>query len=290
MAEQKVAIVSDTTLDVPDEICRDLGVQLAPVNVLAGEHSYKDRIEISIEEANRLMLEGQVRLSTSAVAPADWLRAFEKASQISKEIVAFSISPGLSSTYSSALSAAELLEEGEVHVVDAKTILSSMGLVVLECARRAKAGADLDEILSRAERLVSRVRMVVTSAGRSFAKGGGRYSGEGVPESDEGLPIFRIWANGWKEIDRAPTRKEAIDRLFHWMAKDLEEVGYEDGMSLKVAVDHIVCPEEAAYLRDRIAEIHHPKELFLWKIGPTAGIHLGPGTVGMGYLADFDLT
>lgn len=290
MAEQKVAIVSDTTLDVPDEICEELGVHLAPVNVLAGEHSYKDRLEISIEEANKLMLEGTVRLSTSAVAPADWLEAFEKATEISKEIVAFSISPKLSSTYASALSAAELLEDGHVHVVDTKTILSSMGLVVQECARRAKAGADLDEILSVAGRLIEKVRMVVTSNSRAFAKDGGRYRGEGVPESEEGLPIFRIWEIGWKEIDRGPTRQACLDKLLDWMAKDLEEVGYAPGMPLKVALDHVVSLDEATYLRNRIQERYRPKELFVWKIGPTAAVHLGPGTVGMGYLADDDLT
>ncbi len=286
MPDRKVAIVSDSTLDLPDELVADLSISLSPVHVLAGDRSWKDRLEISIEEANRMMLEGKERLTTSGATPADWLGAYEEAVKLAKEIVAFSIAPTLSATYQGAVSAAELLEDGNVTVIDAKTILASMGLVVQECARRAKDGATKDEVVALASRLLPKVRMVVTSNSRSFAKGGGRYRGEGVAETDEGLPIFRIWELGWKEIDRATTREEALDRLFIWMKHDLEEVGYRKGDPLKVAVDHIVCPEEARALSDRLERDYHPDELFIWQIGPTAGAHLGPGTIGFAYLTD----
>ncbi len=284
MPKQLVAVVSDSTCDLPDGVLEDLGIPLAPVHVQAEDKSYRDRIDISIEEANAIMLAGKVKLTTSAATAADWLLAYEQAGELAPELIAFSISPQLSATFAGANSAAELWEGGSVTVLNAQSILASMGLVVRQCGRAARAGGSQAEVVAMAERLLPRTRMVVASGQRSFAKAGGRYQGDEVPAEDEGLPIFRIWEKGWREIDRAQTRADSIDRLFRWMAADLEELGYRPGDPLLVAVDHFACPQEAVAIRDRIEALYHPQELDVWQIGPTAAVHLGPLTVGMGYL------
>jgi DegV family protein with EDD domain len=279
-----VAVVSDSTCDLPDPLLAALGIPLAPVHIQAEDRSYRDRLDMSIDEANAIMLAGKTRLTTSAATAADWLEAYEKALPLAPELVALSISPLLSATFAGANAASELLEGGSVTVINAQTILAAMGLVVRQCARAAQSGQSRDQVVALAEHLLPRVKMVVASMYRSFAKAGGRYQGDAVPESDEGLPIFRIWEKGWMEIDRADKRAASIDRLFHWMDADLQELGYVRGNPLLVAVDHFACLEEAEAIRDRIEHLYHPQELDLWQIGPTAAVHLGPGTVGMAYL------
>ncbi len=284
MSQQLVAVVSDSTCDIPDPVLAELGIPLAPVHIQAEDKSYRDRLDMSIEEANSIMLAGKIRLTTSAATAADWLEAYEKALPLASELVAFSISPLLSATYAGANTGAELLDGGSVTVINAQSILASMGLVVRQCARAAQGGQSRADVVALAEHLLPRVRMVVASMYRSFAKAGGRYQGDGVPEGEDGLPIFRIWEKGWKEIDRADTRQASIDRLFHWMDSDLKEVGYVPGNPLLVAVDHFACLEEATAIHRRIQDLYHPQELDLWQIGATAAVHLGPGTVGMAYL------
>jgi DegV family protein with EDD domain len=283
---RQVAIVSDSTLDIPDELLRELEIAIAPVHVIAGGKSYRDRIDMSIAEANRLMLSGEVRLTTSGSTAEDFLRAYEEALKLAPSVVAFSISPTLSVTYRSAVTARELMEDQDITVVETKSVLASMGLVVKAAAEMARDGASRDEIVARSVRRFERVRMVLTAYSTQFAQQGGRLQTSG--EEKEGTyPIFRIWEKGWREIGRATTRQEAIASLLTWMASDLEELGYREGQGrLTVAVDHIVCPDEAMALRDMVEERYHPLELHVWEIGPTAGAHLGPGSLGVAYLYD----
>ncbi|MDA8345752.1 MAG: DegV family protein [Thermaerobacter sp.] len=283
---QKVAIVSDSTFDLPDDLIERLKITVAPLHVLGGGKDYLDRIDITIEEANRLMLEGNVRLTTAAASAADFLGAMEKAQQIAPSLVVLSISPVISATYNSAKTAIELLEgDADVSLFETRTVTASQGLLAEHLAELALRGADKAEVCSAAERLIDRVRMVVTTQTAAYTKQGGRYSQEeGGRETDDGNPVFRVWEKGWREIDRAPNRAASLERLIELMKADLEALGYQPGDKLRVAVDHVVCEDDAQALKRRVEEVFNPSELGIWQMAPTAAAHLGPGTIGIAYL------
>ncbi len=285
---QKVAIVSDSTLDLPDEMIERLKISVAPVHVLAGGKDYRDRIDISIEEANRMMVEGSVRLTTAAASAADFLLALEQAQEIAPSIIVLSVSPTLSATYNSARTAIELLEgDSDVTLFETHTVTASQGLVVRHLAEMAHDGAGKDEICSAAPRLIDRVRMVVTTQTAAFTKQGGRYTSEAeAADVEAGNPVLRVWEKGWRELSRANSRAESLERLLDVMRSDLEEMGFRPGDSLRVAVDHVVCPEDAATLERRLKEIYALDEVDIWQMAPTAAAHLGPGTIGIAYLAE----
>lgn len=281
---RQVAIVSDSTLDLPDDLVAALEIQLAPVHVLVNGESYRDRIDVSIEEVNRLMVEGKSRLTTSGATAEDFLGACEQALRLAPQVVVFSISPTLSVTYRSAVTARELLAEHDVTVLETHTVLASMGLVVKHAAEMAQAGCSRDEVVRYAEEAFTRVRMVLTTDSTRFAEAGGRLQRD--EEMGEGsLPILRVWERGWREIGRAPSRQEALERLLAIMAKDLRELGWRPGEPLAAAIDHVVSDEEAELLRQEVERRFKPQELHIWQIGPTAAVHLGPGTIGIAYLA-----
>lgn len=286
MAKQKVAIVCDSTCDIPDDMLRELGISLAPVHIIAGDVSYRDRLDITTPEANRMMLEGKVKLTTSGAAGEDWYAAFERALELGDSLVVISLSPALSGTYQAAVNAKSLFEDEDITLIESKSVIAPEGLVAIEAARAAKDGASRDEVVALVRRLLENVRMVVTSPQRSFARAGGRYRNETGSAEEESQPIFRIWEKGWIEIDRAPSRQAAIERLHTWMEKDLQDMGWTPGRPIKVAVEQIVCPEDAAAISSRVKETYDPREFHLWDMDPTAGVHLGPGTVGIAYLHD----
>ena len=285
---QKVAVVSESTFDLPEEPAERLKITVAPLHVLAGGKDYRDRIDITIEEANRLMLEGNVRLTTAAASAADFLDAMEKALQIAPSLVVLSVSPVISATYNSAKTAIELLEgDVDVSLFETHTVGADQGLVCQRLAEMALAGADKAQVCAAAERLIDRARMILTTQTTAFTKQGGRYSAsDEAGQGDEGNPVFRVWEKGWREIDRAPDRAASIDRLLSLMESDLAALGYRSGDELRVAVDHVVCEDDAKELARRVAERFAPTELHIWKMAPTASAHLGPGTLGIAYLHD----
>lgn len=282
---QKVAIVSDSTFDLPEDLTDNLRVTVAPVHLLAGGQDYRDRLDITIEQANRMMLEGKVRLTTAAASAADYLDAYERALELAPAIVALAIPQALSATYNSAKTAIELLEQGEVTLIDTRTVGAAQGLIARRIAGMALQGAGPKEVAAETERLVTRARKVLTTRSDAYTKQGGRYSqAVDAQESEGAFPVFRVWEKGWREIERASSRREATDRLIHWMHRDLAELGYEPGGELDVAVDHVVCPEDAEELRARVEREFSPGYLGLWQMAPTESVHLGPGTLGVAYL------
>lgn len=283
--EQKVAIVTDSTFDLPEDETESLRISVASVHVLADGKDYRDRIDITIEQANAMMLAGEVRLTTAAASAADFLEAYERALEIAPSLVVLTISPTLSATYQSARTAIEILDRGDVSLFETRTVSASQGLVVRRLAEMARAGADTAEVCAEAERLIDRVRMVLSTRTDGFTKAGGRYSRtEGASDAPEGFPVFRVWEKGWRELERAGTREAAYDSLLAWMRRDLDELGHRPGDALDVAVDHVVCPEDAEILRRRIEEAFRPAEVGIWRMAPTASVHLGPGTIGIAYL------
>ncbi len=66
------------------------------------------------------------------------------------------VSSGISSTFEVGKKAAELVDDLPIRVIDCGTATMAQGFVVLEAARAAKEGANLDEVIARAESAMAR--------------------------------------------------------------------------------------------------------------------------------------
>ncbi|MDI3298593.1 MAG: DegV family protein [Bacillota bacterium] len=281
---QKVAIVSDSACDLPAELAGELGIELAPVHTLIDGRDYRDRVDIPVHEAYRALVEGR-SVSTAGAAGQDFLEAYQRALERAESVVCLSIGPVLSVTYRNAVAAREALEEADITVVDSRTVLAPQGLVAVMAARAAREGAGKEEVLALVERLLERSHMFFTTDTLQYMARGGRLRmlEAELGSMDGRRPVLRVAADGWHAVAKAASREESVELLLRLMRADLEAMGWHPGDPLRVVADQALCEDEAEALLERLRGEYRVEEAFLWEVSPTAGVHLGPGMLGVAY-------
>lgn len=131
---EKIKIITDSTVDLPKELLRELDVEVLPVLINFGEESYLDGIEINRDEVFRRIDNGDVFPTTAQIVPNRFVETYEKYLNQGYKVLAVLMSSGMSGTYQSACLAKQMLETEDVQVVDSQTITSGLGVLVLQAA------------------------------------------------------------------------------------------------------------------------------------------------------------
>src|SRR3954453_18858302 len=149
-----VAVVSDTTGYLPEEVVAANRIHLVSLYVVFGGDRTEREAEITDYAAFFEELRSIEQLpTTSQPSVGDFIAAYEPLLAAGDDVVSIHISAGLSGTDGSARQAAEQLERdgkgGErVHVVDSATAAGGLGLLALTAARARDRGAGTDEVLA----------------------------------------------------------------------------------------------------------------------------------------------
>jgi DegV family protein with EDD domain len=281
---QEVVIIADTVTDFTVDMAQELGVLLSPVHVIIDDVDYRDRFDISPEEFYALLPTLPTIPSTSGANVADFLACYERGLEMGKSLICLVVPTTLSVTYNSAMSARELVlmenPDADITVVDLHTVVTPEALIVMAAARAAQEGKGKEEILALVEDLIPKVDMYFTADTIEYLdKGGRRAPTEKLLGSLEGFrPIVRAGDDLLMPVDKAETREASIARVLELME---EKVG--PGAEVVAGVVHALVPEEAAALREAVEARFKCREMHTFVLGPVAGTHFGPGTIGVGF-------
>lgn len=280
---RKVAIVTDTTTDIPQEMAEELGIFLAPLTLIIEGKDYRDKVDISSAEFYRMLPDLDPLPTTSGVNPEDFLEAYQKALAEAESVICLTLAAPLSMTFSSACSVREELPQADITVIDSHSAVAGEALIALAAAKAAQEGKGKTEIINLIHDLIPRVDTLLTADTLEYLHRGGRLT---APQALLGKllgfrPILRLREGKIVPIGRARSRRQSIAQLLTVMEG---EVG--QGKEVCAAIMHALVPEETVALKDQVAERFHCRELcILDDLGPVAGTHLGPGTLGVGYYA-----
>ena len=96
--EETVAVVTDSTSDIPPALAREMGITVVPLTVMVGGKSYVDGVDLTPEEFYRLQNADPEHISTSQPSVGDFVQAYTRLSATTKSIVSVHISSKLSGT------------------------------------------------------------------------------------------------------------------------------------------------------------------------------------------------
>ncbi len=94
-----VAVVTDSSADLSDSVLDRHGISLVPLQVVFGDTTFRDRVELKPEEFYRRLRDARDLPTTSQPAPGEFVRVFRDARAEAEEIVGVLLSAGLSGTY-----------------------------------------------------------------------------------------------------------------------------------------------------------------------------------------------
>jgi DegV family protein with EDD domain len=274
-----VAVVTDSTAYLPDELTEGYGIHVVPLYVVLAGHSGREGWDIGPDEVARtLAVRGQT-VSTSRPTPGDFVAAYRRAlDEGAERLVSIHLSSELSGTWDAARLAASQVGEHIVTVVDSRSAAMGAGFAVLAAARSAAAGADAATVARTAQEIADATRTFFVVDTLEHLRRGGRIgSAAAVLGSALAVrPVLHVQDGRVVPLEKVRTTARALNRL---VQRAVEAAGQGP---VSIAVHHLAAPEKAerlaADIRDRLPQL---RELHVSELGAAIGAHVGPGAVGI---------
>jgi len=275
----RVAIVTDTAGDLPDEILTSMDIHQVPVRIHIGRKSYLDKTGILPSEFYRLMAEGPDHPKTSQPPPGDFRRLYQILGSHHPGIVSIHVTGWGSGTCQAAESAASRARtRGRVLTVDSKSASLGQGLVVLAAAELAAGGLDAESIGRRLGDVIARTRVWGLLGSIDHAVRGGRVSAAKgrLVRALRLEPILTNFPDGSLGLGGALFgRRNRVARFARFVARRTKGPG-----PWRIAVGHANAPDDARALMEALrARMPNMTQSFVTEIGTALGVHGGPGTL-----------
>jgi len=280
-------IITDSACDLPKAMLQELGITASPLHVLFRDENLPDSVDEGLKEIYDGLRHGE-KTQTSAVNLEGWATAMEAVLTAGQDVLVLAFSSGLSTTYQSAVIAAEELRERypqrSIRVVDTLSAALGQGLLVWYTCKKRDEGLSLDELADWVEDHKLHLCHWFTVNDLMYLKRGGRISATTamVGTMLQIKPVLHVDDEGHLiNMAKARGRKASIEAL----AKKFDELrgAWENET---VFICHGDCLEEAQQLKELVLRRQGVKNVFVGNLGAVIGSHAGPGTLALFFMGD----
>jgi DegV family protein with EDD domain len=278
-------IITDSGCDLPLAMRQQMDLQMVSLVLHFKGQDLPDSVSDEIRDFYAELRAGEVA-STAAVNPEDWRSAIEPVLQEGKDALVVTFSSGLSTTYQSALIAADELGEQypqrRIRVVDGLCASLGQGLLMWYACQKRDEGLELDGLVSWLEENKGNLCQWFTVDDLMYLKRGGRVSAAtALVGTMLGIkPVLHVDEEGRLiNVGKVRGRKASIDAL----VEKMQQLGLP-GQNKKVFICHGDCLEDAQRLEALLKEKCGVEEAFIGYTGAVIGSHSGPGTLALFFL------
>lgn len=278
-------IITDSGSDLPMEMQQKLDIELVRLTLNFRGQELSDSVDGGMKTLYDALRKGEVA-KTSAVNPDAWEKAMEPVLQQEKDVLVLAFSSGLSTTYQSAVIAAEELRakypRRKIRVVDTRSASLGQGLLVWYACKKRDEGMALDQLADWAEEMKTHLCHWFTVDDLMYLKRGGRISAAtAIVGTMLGIkPVLHMDDEGHLiSVSKARGRKASIAAL----ADKMGQLGLP-GKNKTVFICHGDCLEDARYLEKLVREKYGVEEVLIGYTGAVIGAHSGPGTLSLFFL------
>ena len=280
-------IITDSCCDLSQQMYDQLDVTVVNLSLTIKGQTISNYTETQLKEIYADLRAGE-NATTAAANPQDWEDAIAPVLEQGQDVLVMAFSSGLSTTYQSAVIAAEELMERfpgrTVKVVDTLCASMGQGLLVYYACKKRDAGMSLEELFGWCEEKKFKLCHWFTVDDLFFLKRGGRVSAATAIAGTmlQIKPVLHVDNEGHLINEaKARGRKASIQALAKKMA-DTQLPGEND----VAFISHGDCLEEAETLAELVKTQCGVKEVVIHYIGGVIGSHAGPGTVALFFLGN----
>jgi DegV family protein with EDD domain len=272
----KIALVTDSTSDITNELRQECNAHVIPLKVCFGESEYLDT-DLSSEEFYRRLVTEKELPKTSQPSPEDFRILYSRLLQDYQEIISIHLSSGLSGTLNAARIAASDLK-GKIHFVDSKTISLGVGLMVQEAAKYIKEGLEGFQVAQSLSKARQNIETMFTLNTLEYLQKGGRI---GKVHSLMGSilnikPVVRVGDDGiYHTYETVRSQEKALKGIVQGF-KDLAK----GRKAVQLAVAHGAAYQTAQHFKEMLENAFQIPASIFTQVGPVVGVHTGPGTIG----------
>ena len=272
----KIAILTDTSANLPAETMAAYNIHTVPHNIQWGEQSFLDNVDITATEFYERLETDPLIPTTSQITMMTFLQAFEKLAETNDGILVPLISGGVSGTVDSARTAAAEFDKVPVEIVDTRSTAGGLALAVLAAGEALTAGKSLAEAAAVVRTVSDNLHVYFVVDTLKYLHRGGRIGGAsrylGTMLSIK--PILML--NGTIDaVERVRGKKKALQRLVAIVAEKTQ------GEPVAVSVFHEKAAEKAVSVLEQAKAAMQVEQDYTFELSPVLGTHAGPGTVGI---------
>lgn len=277
-----VAVIADSSADLPDAVLDRHHIALVPLQIVFGDETVLDRVELRPEDFYRRMRTSKVLPTTSQPTPGAFVRALRDGRQSAHEVVAVLLSAALSGTFQSAVAARKASQLDGVHLVDSRSASLGVGMLALRAAELAEEGWKAQAIVVELERIRDQSGMLLTvdrydnlirsgrvSRGKAWL--GGMLDVKPILSLDDAGKVI--------PLDRVRGRDRLVGRVLEILEK---RIGRRP-RAIRFGVAHANAPDVAERVRTALVAAYQPKDCFVVLATGVLGTHVGEGAWGVFY-------
>ncbi len=272
----RVRVITDSACDIPEEDARRLDIDIVSLSIRFGDDEFTDRVDLTPNQFWAKCKASKTLPETAAPSPGAFQAAYERAKADGCDgVLVLTLSALLSATHQSAVIARDAVGDViAVRVVDTRAVSMAQGLLAIDVAEFALTGADLDQLVERAESLVPKVGVVAMLDTLEHLIKGGRVGGARalLGQVLSIKPLLELKDGVVAEAGRQRTRAKALVAI--------AEVARSHTPLRRIALVHGASSEVKA-LEALVAQIPADFPLLTTDMGPVVGTHGGPGIIGI---------
>ncbi|MFW5663680.1 MAG: DAK2 domain-containing protein [bacterium] len=285
--KHNIALVVDSTCDIPREMIDYHQIHVVPLNLFFGESQFLDRLTITQEKFFNLLETSPDYPTSSQPAVKDLTNTFSYLSTHYDSIIALHISSILSGTFANSKKAAEkihLESEKTIDVLDTRQTSGAAGLIALRIAEAIEQGLPHEQVVAKAREWIEKVKLFVGAKSlTSFVKGGRVSPAKGfIGSMLNTKPIISIDDTGKALLfDKAFSYKGSLKKTLSHASR------YIEGKPLwGYCIFHAQDPETAQWYATEIEAITGQKPRYIMEVSPVLAISAGVGMVGVALMTE----
>jgi DegV family protein with EDD domain len=281
-AGRRVAVVTDSAADLPHDWAERHGVAVVPLQVIVGDHTYRDGIDLDCEDLKKILATpGAPTPTTSQPAPSLFVERYRAALDGGAEqLLGIFVSGALSGTYGSAAAAMRGFEVPS-HAIDSRSGSLGVGLLVARAVELLDDGHSLDEVAEEVRAVRDRSGIFLTVNTFEYLLRSGRV---GRAKAWLGglldlKPILSLDDEG--RVIKAGTAR-GTDGLLEQVLQLLEE-RLAGAKRYRFGVAHFAVPDVAAALVGELEARFDAIEILAGPTTASMAVHTGPGAWAVAY-------
>ena len=293
--QKKVQIVSDGSLDLPQELTEEKDIEVVPFYVSFDSETYKKEVvEIGIRDFYQEMVDHpDVFPKSSMPSVDDFYHVFEKSAKENIPVICICITKKFSGSLQSATVAKGMIEEkypqAKITVIDSTVNTVLQGLFVLEACRLRDMGLGYEEIVEKILPIRETGRIFFTIGSIDYLRHGGRIGKlAGIAVGALGIkPMITLKEGEIFSSGLARNRIKSMKKVVDMTKNYLDEIDAKPG-EYDFCIGYGYDYDEAVRFREMIKDLIKERlgidEIGIYQIGATIGVHTGPYPLGVGII------
>ena len=286
-AKNKVAIVTDSTCDLPDELIEKHQIQMVPLNIHFGDSFYLDRVTMQPEQFYKMLDSSKDYPTTSQPGFKDFVNRYNYLSTHYDSIIGIHISNKLSGTWQNSLNAANQIvkQNGKlIDVLNSNRTSNALGLLVLRAARALDEGMSHQDLVALVPKWSSKTKVLVSSSTLKYMIRSGRVSGTKglIGKLMNVKPIITMNNDGTTASFGKPMTMKQSKKM---MIKELAQ--FVEGKKIwGYSISHADNQEAANFYAKEMERLTGKKPEFVQHASPVLVTNVGIGVVAVSVMLD----